>query len=98
MGADEMKGSDQELLRARARKKAEARYSFKFDAAAYVLVNALLVGIWYYTGHPFPWFVFVLGGWGIGLAFHYSAAYGGLAGGGDWVDRETQKILDEEKK
>jgi hypothetical protein len=32
------------------------------DAAAYVIVNAFLIGIWYYTGAKFPWFVFVLVG------------------------------------
>ena len=78
-----MSVSDQNAT-ARARRKAEARYSFRFDAAAYVLVNALLIGIWYFTTRGFPWFVFVLGGWGIGLAYHYDAAYGGL--GGDWVE------------
>ena len=86
--------SDQDQ-RERARKKAEARFSFIIDAAAYVVVNALLIGVWFYTGARFPWFVFVLIGWGIGLAFHYNAAYGSL--GGSWVDRETQKILEEEK-
>jgi 2TM domain len=90
-----MSESDQDL-RARARKKAEARLSFKIDAAAYVIVNVLLIGVWYFGTQGFPWFIFVLAGWGVGLAFHYSAAYTNF--GGDYVDRETQKILDEEKK
>ena len=91
-----MQTSDDDQLRARAREQAEARYSFRIDAAAYVLVNALLIGVWYLGPVRFPWFIFVLGGWGIGLAFHYSKAYGSHKG--DWVDRETQKILDNEKK
>jgi hypothetical protein len=89
-----MQGSDQEL-REKAREKAEARYSFRFDAAAYVLVNAFLVGVWYFGARGFPWFVFVLGGWGIGLAYHYAFAYGDLKG--DWVEHETQRILEQEK-
>ena len=84
-----------EDTRIRARKKAEARYSFRFDAAAYILVNALLIGIWYFGRQGFPWFVFVLAGWGIGLAYHFDVAYGSL--GRDWVDRETQMILDQGK-
>jgi 2TM domain len=82
--------------RIRARKKSRSLlYSFRLDAAAYVLVNALLIGIWYFGRHGFPWFVFVLGGWGIGLAYHFDVAYCTL--GRDWVGRETQKILDQDK-
>jgi hypothetical protein len=37
---------------------------------AYVLVNAMLIGIWAVTGAGFFWPVFPLLGWGIGVAFH----------------------------
>jgi hypothetical protein len=54
---------------------AEARRGFKAHAAVYttvmsglIVLNALL---WAYTDGDFPWVVFPLVGWGIGLAFHY---------------------------
>lgn len=41
--------------------------------ASFVGVNALLVGIWFFTGASFPWFFFPLAGWGIGMANHVAA-------------------------
>lgn len=54
---------------------AELRRGFKIHAAVYALVmtglvvlNALLIA---YTDVDFPWVVFPLVGWGIGLSLHY---------------------------
>ncbi len=54
---------------------AEARLGFKIHLLVYALVmtglivlNSLLVAL---TDADFPWVVFPLVGWGIGLAFHY---------------------------
>lgn len=53
----------------------EAKRGFEIHAAVYALVmsglivlNALLIA---FTDANFPWVVFPLVGWGIGLAFHY---------------------------
>lgn len=58
---------------------AEARRGFKIHAAIYAIVmtglitsNALL---WAFADGDFPWAVFPLVGWGIGLTFHYIDAY-----------------------
>ena len=63
------KMSEDELYE-RARKRVEEKKGFYTHIIAYVAVNALLVIIWAVTGRGFPWFVFPLGGWGIGLVFH----------------------------
>ncbi len=54
---------------------AESRRGFKIHASIYLVVmtglsvlNALL---WIYADATFPWAVFPLVGWGIGLMFHY---------------------------
>jgi 2TM domain len=54
---------------------AELRRGFKIHAAVYALamtglivLNALLIA---FTDADFPWVVFPLVGWGIGLTFHY---------------------------
>jgi Na+-driven multidrug efflux pump len=54
---------------------AEARSGFKIHAVVYavvmtglVVLNALLIA---YTDVDFPWVLFPLVGWGIGLTFHY---------------------------
>ncbi len=54
-----------------ARKRVEEKKGFYSHLAAYVIVNAVLIAIWFFTGAGFPWFVFPLIGWGIGLAFHF---------------------------
>ena len=79
---------------ARARRTAEARYGFRWNLAFYIVVNALLIGIWYFVSHGFFWPVFVLGGWGIGVVANYWVAYRGSDK--TWVDKETDRILAEQ--
>jgi len=58
---------------------AESRRGFRIHAAVYAVVitglivlNALLIA---FTDADFPWVVFPLVGWGIGLTFHYVYGY-----------------------
>lgn len=54
-----------------ARKRLEARRALTNHAVTYVVVNAFLIGIWYFnTPHTPFWPGWVLGGWGIGLALN----------------------------
>jgi hypothetical protein len=57
-------------LRQRAVKRLEAKRGLMAHALAYVLVNLLLVAIWFTTNTGFFWPVFPIFGWGIGLAFN----------------------------
>ena len=79
-----------------ARRRAESRYAFRLHAAIFTAVNFLLIVIWYFSGVAFPWFLFPLGGWGLGLAAHLFQAYGNHES--DWVERETDRILSEERR
>ena len=59
-----------------ARKRVEAKRGFYRHLAVYVIVNIMLVLIWAFAaGGGFPWFVFPLGGWGIGIIFHFLNAF-----------------------
>jgi len=51
------------------------RRSFLVHLAVYLAVNAMLVGTWALTGGGFPWFLFALMGWGIGIVAHGASAY-----------------------
>ena len=53
-----------------ARKRVEARNGFVIHVALYALVNAGLVVIWLVTGRGYPWFIWPLFGWGIGVLAH----------------------------
>ena len=57
-------------LRALALKRLKAKRDLQAHAIAYVMVNLLLIGIWWVSGAGFFWPIFVLLGWGIGLAFN----------------------------
>jgi hypothetical protein len=40
---------------------------------AYTVVNSFLVAVWARTSRRYPWFLWVLVGWGSGLALHFVA-------------------------
>jgi len=46
------------------------RIGFWVHATVFVAVNLMLFVIWLVTGAGFPWFLFPLLGWGIGMAVH----------------------------
>jgi hypothetical protein len=69
MMQDQPNDSDDQSLRQRALERIEKKQGFHAHLLAYVLVNALLVGIWAVSG-GFFWPIFPLLGWGIGLGFH----------------------------
>lgn len=55
-----------------------SRTGFRIHATVYVAVNLLLIAIWASTwllndATGYPWFIYPLLGWGIGLAAHYAA-------------------------
>jgi fatty acid desaturase len=62
----------------RRRRRRKARRGFRVHAFVYLAVNAALVVAWAATwalaGSAQPWFLPVLLGWGVGLAFHRYAA------------------------
>jgi hypothetical protein len=79
-------------------KKAKNRASFKVHAFTYILVNAALWLIYLFTngqngfGNAYPWPIWGMLGWGIGLAFHYFSAYGNMDEK-TLAEREYQKLL-----
>ena len=62
---------------------AESRRGFKIHAVVYAVVMTGLIVLnsmlWVYSDGDFPWAVFPLVGWGIGLAFHYVYGFRGAA-------------------
>jgi len=57
-------------LRRAAEKRVEARTGLVTHLTLYVIVNAGLVIIWLLTHAGYPWFVWPLLGWGVGVAGH----------------------------
>lgn len=59
-----------EELREKAEKRVTEKISLLSHLGAYVIVNAFLIVVWALSGAGYPWFLWVMLGWGIGLAFH----------------------------
>lgn len=78
-------------------KLARLRAKFKNSAVTYLIVNTMLVGIWYFSSgsRTFFWPMFPLIFWGIGLAFNYYQAYWD---NGDSVQKEYDKLRREDQK
>jgi cytochrome b561 len=85
-------------LRSRAEKRVNAIMAFRQHLLAYVVVNILLITTWLVValvvgnGAWFPWFIFPLLGWGIGIAMHAWAVYGR-----SWVRRDQLVAKEMEK-
>jgi len=54
---------------------ARKRVDFKRHLVVYLITNAVLWTIWFVTGRGYPWPVWPLAGWGIGVLFHYLFEY-----------------------
>jgi hypothetical protein len=76
-----------------ARKRVEEKRGFYTHFTVYIVVNIVLFLIWFFTGHGFPWFVFPLCGWGIGVIFHFLGVFvWGGQGSQAAIEREAEKI------
>ncbi len=90
------KMSEEELYRS-ARKRVEEKKGFYTHFAVYIAVNILLVIIWWATGAGFPWFIFPLGGWGIGVLFHFLGVFV-FSRPSNWERREVEKEVERLRK
>ena len=61
---------DDNERRAQAIKRLRKKREFWNHAVVYVVINAMLVGIWAMSGVDHFWPIWSIGGWGIGLIFH----------------------------
>ena len=81
---------------------AESRRGFKIHAAVYAIVMTGLIVLnsllWAYSDGDFPWVLFPLFGWGIGLAFHYIYGYRRAAGEARSRQLEIEAYADRTKE
>lgn len=87
--------SEEEIYR-EARKRVEEKKGFFIHLSVYIIVNIMLVIIWAFpAGGGYPWFLFPLGGWGIGLLLHSLQVFA-FSGRTDWerraIEREVEKL------
>lgn len=70
--------ADERQAERRERASRGQRLGFRIHAAVFAAVQLTLVVIWgliwVTSGAHYPWFIYPLLGWGIGLAAHYAVA------------------------
>jgi Na+(H+)/acetate symporter ActP len=88
--------SEEELYKI-ARKRVEEKKGFFIHFAVYIVVNTVLIIIWAVTGAPFPWFIFPLAGWGIGVLFHFLGVFF-FSRQTEWDRRQIEKEVERLRK
>ena len=73
-----------------AKERVEKKMGFAIHAGVYVLVNAGLITLNLTRSPENYWFIWPLGGWGIGLVFHAFKVFGS-AGSTSLKERMIQK-------
>jgi uncharacterized membrane protein len=84
----------EEEIRKIAITRVQAKKGFYSHLAAYVIVNLMLIAIWYFTGASHFWPMWVLLFWGIGVIINAIAVFSGRDTGWEMkeIEKEVQKI------
>ena len=88
--------SEEEIYKI-ARKRVEEKKGFISHLVVYIVVNIGLILIWAFTSRGYPWFIWPLGGWGIGLIFHGLGVFMFNKETG-WERREIEKEAEKLRK
>jgi hypothetical protein len=89
--------SDKELYE-QARKRVAEKKAFFTHFLTYIVVNSGLFFIWLMTDPGgYPWFIWPIFGWGIGLVFHFLGVWV-FDRKTDWEKREIEKEMERLRK
>ena len=88
---------DEQTRYQEAKKRVEEIRGFYMHLVTYLLVNAVLVIINLLTSPQSLWFIWPLGGWGIGLILHAFSVFGGLWGKA-WEERKIREIMEKDER
>ena len=79
--------------RQRAIRRIRAKRGFWVHAAVYLAVIAFLFVIWAMTSATYPWPIWPMLGWGIGVLAHAASVYIGRPGISEaQIDRELRRL------
>lgn len=90
-GGEEAGESPREI----AERRVKDRMDLWWHLGSYIIVNGFVVIVWAVTGGGYPWFIWLMLGWGIGIVFHlmhYFMTSYGEARRHDMVQREMEKL------
>jgi 2TM domain len=87
----------EEALRIQAEKRVKDKIELLTHLAVYAVINGFLVVIWALSGRGYPWFLWVMAGWGIGLVLHITGYFIGSKSEGA-KERMVRKEMERIKK
>lgn len=92
----------EEEIREKARKRVDEKIRLLSHIGSYVIINVFLVVVWGLTSNwsGYPWFLWVMAGWGIGLVFHivgYFTGRRGEAAKDRMIEKEMERLKQEGK-
>lgn len=83
---------DVEKIRERVEERFKERTEFFMHLVIYVIINAMLWGIYIFSGGGWPWPIVPMLGWGAGLFAHGVEVF---AGSSFWIERRERAIQQE---
>lgn len=80
-----------------AKKRVEDIKGFYIHVVTYIVVNIVLAAINLVSSPEYLWFIWPLGGWGIGLVLHAFSVFSNFWGK-DWEERKIKEIMEKDKR
>jgi len=90
---DEERARIEREIRAKATKRVWAKLGFRWHLFIYAVVNAGLAAINLQHDSTYLWFLWPMGGWGIGLAMHAFATFQAPGMTDEMIEAEVQREL-----
>ncbi len=91
-----METQDQKYIRAQARLKELKK--FYTSLGSYLIVTLFLLVVNYLTDWDHKWFLWVVLGWGLGIALHAFKVFGFLGiFGREWEERKIKELMDKDE-
>ncbi|MCH4568542.1 2TM domain-containing protein [Bacillus sp. ES1-5] len=81
----------------RAKKRVENLKAFYIHLAVYILVNLMLFFINISSDSSKLWFLYPLGGWGIGIVIHGLTTFPFGIFGKEWEERKIKEYMEKDK-
>ncbi|MGN4613412.1 2TM domain-containing protein [Bacillus cereus group sp. MYBK71-2] len=81
----------------RAKKRVENLKAFYIHLTVYILVNLLLFFINISSDSSKLWFLYPLGGWGIGIVIHGLTTFPFGIFGKEWEERKIKEYMEKDK-
>ncbi len=89
----------EEMKRKRVEERVDDMIGFYKHLTVYVIVNLIIFTLWLWNHletPTFPWFIFPMGGWGIGLLFHFLNVFV-WNNFDDWREKKVRELMEEKK-